>query len=315
MLVDEAEIEVFAGRGGDGAVSFRHEKYVERGGPDGGDGGKGGDVIFVASNRPNTLTDFERLREFSAENGKPGERSQKHGKNGQDLTLSVPTGTIIYDAIDQTQLADLKIEGDKITIVRGGRGGLGNVHFATATHQTPRESKPGEKGEEKKLKLILKLIADVGIIGLPNAGKSTLISAMSNAHPKVADYPFTTLGPILGVVKYDDKAFVLADIPGLIENASEGRGLGHKFLRHIERTKILLHLVDATSENPSRDYKTVRDELKKFNPELTQKKEIIVLSKIDIAKELPNDFKYDLAVSAATGKGMQELHRQILKKL
>ncbi len=315
MLVDEAEIEVFAGRGGDGAVSFRHEKYVERGGPDGGDGGKGGDIIFVASNRTNTLTDFERLRVFEAENGKPGERSQKHGKNGQGLTLSVPPGTIIYDSVDQTQLADLKNEGDTISVAHGGRGGLGNVHFATATHQTPRESKPGEKGEEKKLKLILKLIADVGIIGLPNAGKSTLISAMSNAHPKVADYPFTTLGPILGVVRFDDKAFVLADIPGLIENASEGRGLGHKFLRHVERTKILLHLVDATSENPSRDYKTVREELKKFNPELTRKKEIIVLSKVDIIKELPADFKYDLAISAATGKGMKELHQQILKKL
>lgn len=315
MLIDEAEIEVIAGRGGDGAISFRHEKYVERGGPDGGDGGKGGDIILIASNRTNTLTDFERLRVFAAENGKPGERSQKHGKNGQNLILSVPPGTIIYNQSDNSQLADLKTEDDKITVVHGGRGGLGNVHFASATHQTPRESKPGEKGEEKKLKLILKLIADVGIIGLPNAGKSTLISAMSNAHPKVADYPFTTLGPILGVVKFDDKTFILADIPGLIENASEGRGLGHKFLRHVERTKILLHLIDASSENPANDYKTVRDELKKFNPELVQKKEIIVLSKADIVKKLPNSFKYDLAVSAVTGKGMRELYRQILKKL
>jgi len=315
MLVDEAKIKITAGRGGDGAISFRHEKYVDRGGPDGGDGGDGGDIIFQASNRTNTLTDFERLREYKAGNGQPGSKNRRHGKNGQDLILYVPVGTIIHDLKNNSKVADLKKEGDKVVAVEGGKGGLGNVHFATATHQTPREAKPGEPGCEKDLYLVLKLIADVGLIGLPNAGKSTLISVVSNAKPKIASYPFTTLEPILGVVSYDGKSFVVADIPGLIEKASEGKGLGHKFLRHTERTKVLVHLIDSTSDNLEKDYKIIRNELEKFSPELSRKKEVIVLSKIDLIDKFPKKFKYDFAISSATGKGINQLVAGILKNI
>jgi len=306
MFIDEAIIDIEAGKGGNGAVSFRHEKYVAKGGPDGGDGGDGGDIVFTASNSIYALANYARLKQYKAENGFAGSRAKRHGKNGQDLILSVPPGTIFSDLNTNTIVADLKKEGESFVAVMGGKGGLGNVHFATSTNQTPHEFKPGEDGQKTKLKLELKLIADVGIIGLPNAGKSTLISAISNSKPKVADYPFTTLEPVLGSVKFDDKNIIFADIPGLIEGAHSGKGLGHKFLRHIERTKILLHLIDATSDNLERDYKTIRKELDKFSPKLSLKKEIVVLSKMDLAGKI-KPFKHDLEISAATGKGIKEL--------
>lgn len=315
MLVDEAKIHVKAGGGGNGAVSFRHEKYVDKGGPDGGDGGKGGDIRFVATHSVDTLSVYAGLKDFKAENGTAGAKAKRHGKNGKDLVLEVPVGTVIFDLNSNLQITDLNKEKDEFVVVKGGKGGLGNVHFATSINQTPREFKPGEAGEENDIKLELKLIADVGIIGLPNAGKSTLISAISHARPKVADYPFTTLEPVLGVASYDKKNIILADIPGLIEGASEGRGLGHKFLRHIERTKLLLHLIDSTSENPQKDYQTIRSELEKFSKDLSLKPEIIVLSKIDLVKTLPKMSKSDLAISAATGKGIKELLQTLATKL
>lgn len=313
MLVDEATITVKAGRGGDGAVSFRREKYVDKGGPDGGDGGDGGSVILECSDQVHTLSDFARLKDFRAEDGRPGEKMRRHGKDGKDLALKVPPGTIVNN--NNQIIADFQNLGEKFLIVKGGKGGLGNVHFANATNQTPRQSRPGASGEEKTIKLALKLIADVGLIGLPNSGKSTLIAVISNARPKIADYPFTTLEPCLGVATHHDKKLIVCDIPGLIEGAAEGRGLGHRFLRHIERTKILVHLLDATSPNLNNNYKTIRAELAKYNTELTRKKEIIVLTKIDLVKKLPEDFKYDLAISAATHKGIQELLKKISKEL
>ena len=315
MLVDEAKIHIKAGRGGDGAVSFRREKYVPRGGPDGGDGGDGGSVIIECSDHVHTLSDYLRQKKFEAESGARGGRAQRHGKSADDLILRVPPGTIIEDLKTNELIFDFTKSGEKVIVAKGGRGGLGNVHFKSATHQAPREFKPGTPGEEEDLKLTLKLIADVGIIGLPNAGKSTLISAISSARPKIAEYPFTTLEPNLGAVDFHDKKFVVCDIPGLIEGASKGRGLGHKFLRHIERTKNLVHLIDATSQNPKRDYKTIRDELKNFSADLSKKGEIIVLTKSDLIKEPPVNFKYDLAISAATGSNVNKLLNLIAQKL
>jgi GTP-binding protein len=314
MLIDKAKIQIKAGRGGDGAVSFRREKYVDRGGPDGGDGGKGGSVIFECSEQTHTLFDFYRLKNFKAGSGHPGERMQRHGKDGRDLVLKIPPGTQIFDERGEI-IADMRTPGETYIAVKGGKGGLGNVHFKSATHQTPREASPGQSGEEKTITLSLKLIADVGIIGLPNSGKSTLISTLTSARPKIADYPFTTLEPNLGTVKYHDKNIILCDIPGLIEGAAKGKGLGHKFLKHIERTKILIHLVDATSANPSQDYKIIRNELGGYGEHLLDKKEIIVLSKSDLASKLPRDLKYDLAISAATHKNLDKLLDLVHKEL
>ena len=313
MLIDEATITIRAGKGGDGVVSFRREKYVDKGGPDGGDGGDGGSIILECSDQVHTLSDFARLKDFRAEDGHPGERMRRHGKDGKDLILKVPPGTVVSD--NNRVIVDLKDLGGKVVITEGGKGGLGNVHFASAINQTPKQFKPGTPGEEKSVRLALKLIADVGLIGLPNSGKSTLISVISNARPKIADYPFTTLEPCLGVASYHEKKLIVCDIPGLIEGAAEGRGLGHKFLRHIERTRILVHLIDATSTDIDRDYKSVRTELKKYNPELLHKKEIIVLTKIDLIKKLPDDFKYDLAISAVSHKGIEELLKIISREL
>jgi len=315
MLIDEALIKVKAGKGGDGAVSFRREKYVARGGPDGGDGGDGGDVIIKCSEDVHTLTDYLRVKEFGAENGQNGGKARRSGKSGEDLILKVPPGTMIYDSDKKKLIGDLHSKDDSITVAKGGRGGWGNVHFKNATNQTPRFANPGTQGEQFKLKLELKLIADVGIIGLPNAGKSTLISVISSARPKIADYPFTTLEPCLGVAGFKNKQFVACDIPGLIEGASQGKGLGHKFLKHIERTKIIVHLIDATGENLEKNYRTIRQELEKFSPKLTHKKEIIVLSKIDLINKLPKNFKFDLAISAATRKGIKELISRITNEL
>jgi len=315
MLIDESEITISAGRGGDGAVSFRHEKYVPKGGPDGGDGGRGGDIFFVGSDNVDTLFEYSRLKNFRADNGKPGKRMKRHGKDGKDLELKMPVGTQIFDQTNNELIADVKSNRDKILITKGGKGGLGNFHFKSPTNQTPRQFKPGEPGQTKRLSLKLKKISDVGLIGLPNSGKSLLLSKISAARPKVADYPFTTIEPVLGVVNFSDKNFVVCDIPGLIEGASKGRGLGHKFLRHIERTKILVHLIDAASKDPAKDYQTIRNELKEFSPELPKKEEIVVLNKSDLVKKLPTGLKFDLAISALSGENIDKLVKLIASKL
>lgn len=283
MFIDEAEIEVKAGDGGDGAVAFRREKYVPKGGPSGGNGGKGGDVIIQAFRNLNTLLDFKYKRKYAAGNGAMGGSSLKDGKNGKDVLIKVPIGTIVKDSESQKVLADLDKDGKLIVVAKGGRGGKGNSNFATPTNQAPRFAEKGKKGESRKIILELKLIADVGIVGFPNAGKSTLISVISAAKPKIADYPFTTLEPNLGIVYYKDyKSFTVADIPGIIEGAHEGKGLGLKFLRHIERTKILLFLIEVTSENIERDYKILLNELKQYSKKLAERKKIIALSKTDL---------------------------------
>jgi len=315
MLVDSAKITVISGRGGNGAVSFRHEKYIPKGGPDGGDGGDGGDVIFEAAENLDTLTSFTTIRHYKAEDGQGGSGKKMHGKNGQDLVLRVPIGTEIIDLTNGTIMADLKAAGQKITIAKGGKGGLGNVHFKSSINQAPRQFEPGEPAEKKLLDLELKMIADIGIIGLPNAGKSSLLRALTNAKAKVADYPFTTIEPVLGVYSVGNKKIVLCDIPGLIEGASAGKGLGHNFLKHIERTKILLHLVDATSDDIEKDYETIRGELGKFSRSLVKKKEIIVLNKIDMVKKLPKGFNYDLAISVASNKNIDKLKEKIIASI
>lgn len=315
MLVDEVIINVKAGRGGDGAVSFRHEKYVDKGGPDGGDGGDGGNIIIVCRENVDSLNSYKHQKNYDGENGSAGSRSKRHGKNGSDLVLSVPPGTVVSNYKTGKLLIDLKKSGQEFIVARGGKGGLGNVHFATPVHRVPREFKPGEAGEELELKLEMKMIADIGLIGLPNAGKSTLISSISNAKPKVADYPFTTIEPILGVVNYDDKSFVVCDVPGLIEGAASGRGLGDKFLKHIERTKILVHLIDATSTDPQKDYKTIRDELGKYSKLLLKKKELIVLTKTDLNPDFDTKLKHDLAVSAVSRKNLDKLIQLIISSL
>lgn len=281
-FVDIAEINVKAGDGGDGHISFRREKFVPKGGPDGGNGGEGGDVVIQVETHLTTLLDFRYKRQYEAENGVHGMKSRKSGKKGKDLIIKVPQGTIIKDAESQEIIFDLSEADSQYVIAKGGKGGWGNAEFATATNQTPRFSKPGWPGEELKIQLELKLLADVGIVGLPNVGKSTLISVISAAKPKIADYSFTTLVPNLGIVKIADyKSFTVADIPGLIEGASEGKGLGIQFLRHVERTKILLFMLDSLSEDPKADYKILRTELKKFNKEMDKKQRIICFSRID----------------------------------
>lgn len=284
MFIDEAQIYIKAGKGGDGAVSFRREKFIPKGGPDGGDGGSGGDIIIKTDNQGHGLALFNREKNFKAENGQNGMGQKKTGKGGQDLILKAPAGTQIYDTKGKL-LFDLVNEGEEIILAKGGNGGWGNQHFASSIKQAPKWSKQGLKGESMKINLILKSIADVGLIGLPNAGKSTLLSVLSNAHPKIADYPFTTLEPNLGIIKNIERNIILADIPGLIAGASQGLGLGDKFLRHVERTTILVHLIDANSDDVVRDYKIIRKELKAFSTALEQKKEIVVLNKIDSMPE------------------------------
>lgn len=320
-FIDEARVYVKAGDGGRGCVSFRREKYVPKGGPDGGNGGRGGDVIFLADNRLASLLDFRYKREYEAERGQHGMGSLCSGKNGEDLVIKVPVGTVIKELETGELLADLTADGQEYVCCKGGRGGKGNAHFATSTHQTPRFAQPGEPGTESHLQLELKLLADVGIIGFPNVGKSTLISHISAAKPKVADYPFTTLIPNLGIVKFGDfGGYVVADIPGLIEGAHEGKGLGIKFLRHIERTKIFIHIIDIspfTERDPLHDFEIVNNELKSFNPELALRPQVVALNKVDIteAKErVPELLKFfkDLGIkvfmiSAATGEGLKEL--------
>lgn len=285
-FIDVATISVKSGDGGPGHLSFRREKGVPKGGPDGGNGGKGGDVILKVDAHMNTLLDFKYRRHYTAEDGRPGEKSQCTGRSGENLYIRVPKGTLIKDAASGEILADLVNESDEYIAARGGIGGRGNAEFATPTNQAPRKAEPGRPGEEIEITLELKLLADVGIIGFPNAGKSTLISVISAARPKIADYPFTTLEPNLGIVKIGDyQNFTVADMPGLIEGASQGKGLGIQFLRHIERTSLLLYLIDCMSLDPVADYRKLRGELKKYKSDLDKKKKIICLSKMDVLDE------------------------------
>jgi GTP-binding protein len=288
MFIDEVKIRVKAGNGGNGCLAFRREKYVPRGGPSGGDGGGGGDVTLVASEHYNTLLHFRFNPEHTAERGRHGEGSNRSGREGKSIELPVPVGTIVYDADTGEMLHDFTQAGDRFLVARGGRGGRGNQHFATSTHQAPTEHEPGKPGQEKYLRLELKLLADVGLVGFPNAGKSTLISRLSAARPKIADYPFTTLEPNLGVVSVDDQTFVVADIPGLIEGAHLGHGLGMQFLRHIERTRLLVHLVDvseASGRDPVEDFRVVMEELASFRVDLADRPMFVVATKIDVAQE------------------------------
>lgn len=286
MFIDYAEIEVKAGDGGNGAVAFRREKYVPKGGPSGGNGGNGGSVYLIADENLSTLLDFRYKRKYIAGKGQPGGSSLKDGKNGDDVIIKVPVGTIVKNAETGTILFDLTKNGQKVLIAKGGKGGKGNSNFATPTRRTPRFAEPGKPGEVKRIILELKLIADVGLVGFPNAGKSTLISTISAAKPKIADYPFTTLEPVLGIVQYKDfRSFTVADIPGIIEGAHQGKGLGIKFLRHIERTKILLFLIDITSDDYQRDFNILYNELKKYSRKLVEKKILVALSKADLLSD------------------------------
>jgi GTP-binding protein len=283
MFIDYAVIEVSAGKGGDGAVAFRREKYVPKGGPAGGDGGRGGNIIVRSHHNLNTLLDFRYKKKYKAGNGKMGGSSLKDGKAGKDVLIKVPPGTLIKDFESGKIIFDLDEDGKEIILAKGGKGGKGNSKFATPTNQTPRYAEDGKTGEQKKVILELKLIADVGLVGFPNAGKSTLISIVSAARPKIADYPFTTLEPVLGIVRYKEyESFTIADIPGIIEGAHKGKGLGHKFLRHIERTNIILFLIEATSENFLKDYQVLYSELKNYSQRLTEKKIFVAVSKSDL---------------------------------
>ncbi|QQS59864.1 GTPase ObgE [Candidatus Peregrinibacteria bacterium] len=325
MFCDEANITVRAGKGGDGLISFRREKYIPKGGPDGGDGGRGGDVVFRADANADTLTDFRTKKFFSAERGVPGGPQKKHGRSAEDLVLLVPVGTQICEDSGEP-IADLNHPNAECVVAVGGRGGYGNAHFTSSVRQTPRFAELGEPGEERSLHLELKLVADVGIIGLPSAGKSTLISRITDARPKVGDFPFTTLIPNLGVASLSGgRSLIFCDLPGLIEGASEGRGLGHQFLRHISRNRVLLHLVDISAENPVENYKTIREELRRYDLELCKKPEILVLSKTDLLgddEEMILEFLQEMkpvfsgkavAISAASGHGISEL-LEIAKK-
>ena len=328
MFIDEVIISVKAGDGGNGCLAFRREKFVPRGGPSGGDGGHGGDVILEASEHYNTLLHFRFNPEHNAERGRHGEGSKRTGRDGVNIALPVPVGTIVYNADTGEQLFDFTAPGQQFTVAHGGRGGRGNARFATSTHQAPTEHEEGKPGEFLRLRLELKLLADVALVGFPNAGKSTLISVLSAAKPKIADYPFTTLEPNLGVVQAGDRTYVLADIPGLIEGAHEGHGLGTQFLRHIERTKLLVHLIDVSDfsgRNPAHDFDVILEELKQFSEEVAEKPMMVVASKIDACqdhsrieavreKALQHNLPF-YAISSATGEGLEELRFGISETL
>jgi GTP-binding protein len=320
MFIDRAKIKVTAGDGGNGCMAFRREKFVARGGPSGGDGGRGGDVYVECTDRVNTLLHFQYKREFKAERGRHGEGSQRHGRDGEDTVLQVPPGTQGYSEPGHELLFDFGAPGERLLVAKGGAGGRGNARFATSTNQAPRRVEPGRPGEELELSLSLKLIADVGLVGFPNVGKSTLISRISAAKPKIADYPFTTLVPHLGVVALDDfRSFVVADIPGLIEGAHEGHGLGDQFLKHVERTRVLVHVIDvsATGRDPVSDYKTILRELTLFNEDLASRKQVVVASKIDVLEDAAKLARLRTmcsrrklrfhGVSSVTGEGIREL--------
>lgn len=323
-FIDEARIEVIGGRGGNGCASFRREKFIPKGGPDGGDGGRGGSVWAIADRNINTLIDYRFARKHAAGNGEHGRGADCYGAAGADIELRMPVGTVLTDEDSGSVVADLSAHGDRVLLAKGGDGGLGNLHFKSSTNRAPRQKTPGQPGEHRWLRLELKVLADVGLLGMPNAGKSTLISAVSNARPKIADYPFTTLHPNLGVVRLEaERGFVIADIPGLIEGAADGAGLGHQFLRHLARTRLLLHVIDVAplepGADPVRDAKAIAAELKRYDAVLYRKPRWIVFNKIDLIPlderaSLMSDFKRRMrskapsfAVSAATGEGCREL--------
>ena len=322
-FLDEAKVYMRSGDGGNGCVSFRREKFIEFGGPNGGDGGKGGDVVAEVVEGLNTLIDYRYQQHFTAKNGRAGMGKDRHGANGPDVVLKVPVGTQIYEEDGETLLADLTESGQRTVLIRGGNGGFGNTHFKSSTNRAPRHANPGQPGSELTIRLRLKLIADAGIVGLPNAGKSTLLAAVSAAKPKIADYPFTTLHPQLGVVNVDGREFVLADIPGLIEGAHQGVGLGDRFLGHVERCRVLLHLVDGTVGDAGAAYQTVRDELSAYGHDLTEKPEIVALNKADALS--PDEIKRQvtalrrvikknpLVISAVSGDGVVDVLRALLK--
>ena len=321
QFIDECTIDVRAGAGGDGKVAFRREPNVPRGGPAGGDGGNGGSVILVADAQLGTLLDLRYQKHYKAKNGEPGFDRDKYGASAPDVIVRVPVGTVVHDVDTDEVLCDLSTVGQRFVAAQGGKGGRGNIHFATSTYQAPTKAEPGEPGQERKLRLELKLLADAGLVGYPNAGKSTFISAVSRARPKIADYPFTTLVPNLGVVGLPGgRSFVLADIPGLIEGASEGHGLGHRFLRHVERTRVLLHLIEVSAEpgrDPLHDYDVINRELERYSPELAKRPQIVALSKLDLTetRDAYESWREKFvargltlhAVSAATGEGVKEL--------
>jgi len=321
-FADYAKIYVTAGNGGEGMSHFRREKYVPKGGPDGGDGGKGGDVILKGNQQLNTLLDLRYRKFVKADHGERGHTSRKSGKDGEPEILEVPLGTVVFDAESRERLGEITEHDEKIVIARGGKGGLGNWHFRSATNQTPQHAQEGESGEERTVELELKLIADVGLVGFPNAGKSTLLSALSEAKPKIGDYPFTTLEPNLGVVTFSDyRSFVMADIPGIIEDAHEGKGLGLQFLRHIERNKLLLFMVGADTDI-EQEYRALLHELKEYRPDLLDKPRILAITKMDLVEgyelEEPVDVEDEaeiVYISAATGHNVEELKELIWKKL
>jgi GTPase len=324
MFLDRAKIWVLAGDGGDGAATFRKEAHVPRGGPDGGDGGRGGSVHLRVDPGQTTLRDFQYRHHFKATPGGRGTRARRHGRAGEDLILDVPPGTAVYDDGDGALIADLVARGQQAMVARGGRGGLGNTHFKTATHQAPRHAQKGEPGEERWLRLELRLIADIGLVGLPNAGKSTLLAAVTAAQPKIADYPFTTLEPNLGVMDFgddDERRPTIADVPGLIEGASGGAGLGHAFLRHVERTRVLVHVVDGSSRDPEWDYDVIREELRAHDPALLEKPMLVAFNKIDLpaaevtwpafARARHADGLDAVTISAATGEGLDTFRARV----
>jgi GTP-binding protein len=325
VFIDRAIITVKAGDGGDGVVSFRREKYIPKGGPDGGNGGNGGNVVLVTDAQLTTLMDYRYRRKYAAQGGRQGAGANKTGKSGDDIVLRVPVGTVILDEESGDILADLVHEGERHIVAKGGRGGRGNAEFATPSDRAPRKATKGTAGEERLIRLELKLLADVGLVGFPNAGKSTLISRISAAKPKIADYPFTTLIPNLGLVRYAEyQSFVVADMPGLIEGAHEGKGLGIEFLQHIERTRVLVFLIESTSDRPEKEYKVLLNELRSFNSELTKKPRIVALTKMDIADEDHRQnagrvsFRKDdpvIPISSVTGEGLETLVGAMWKKL
>ncbi|MBX7150759.1 GTPase ObgE [bacterium] len=321
MFLDFIKISVKAGRGGNGIISFRREKYVPKGGPDGGDGGRGGDVVLLTDENLHTLQDVGHNRHYFAQNGESGLGNNQHGKNGNDVIIHVPPGTIVRNADSDEIIIDLVENRQRFVIAKGGRGGRGNTHFKSPTNRTPRRSEPGQAGEELEIALELKVLADVGLVGFPNAGKSTLLASVSAARPKIANYPFTTLTPNLGIVKVKDfTSLVMADIPGLIEGAHEGKGLGIQFLKHIERTKILAFLIDVQSDHIEKDYSILKKELKNFNPELLKRKRVVVLTKSDTVSKVPKkqimrDGTKVMTISSVAQMGLEKLVQMLWKMM
>ena len=320
MFIDFTVIKCMSGKGGHGAVTFRREKYIPKGGPNGGDGGKGGDVIFIADNQLHTLQDIRYKKTYASGDGQQGSTNNRTGKNGEDAIIRVPLGTAVKEIVSENVVADLVEDKEQFIALKGGKGGRGNAHFKTATRQTPRYAQSGIEGQVNTYALELKVLADVGLVGLPNAGKSTLLSVVSAARPKIADYPFTTLVPNLGIVKYGDyKSFVMADIPGLIEGAAAGKGLGHQFLKHVERTQVLLYMIECTEEDPQSVYETLSSELKTYNPDMDKKPQLVIRTKTDLLNEENEknwkSFEKYLDISSVTNSGINQLISRITELL